>query len=251
MYRGPVLMRLVVPNVPIAGETEIVALWEIKREAGWHTYWEHPGDVGVAPSLIWELPEGFVGSALSFPPPQRVDMASTGAYGHQGETLFLSTIKTPKLRNDDEIKLKAKVSWLACSHICQPDQGELVLTFTVGERVPPTPLWEEKLRNFRHSQPTALPDGSISQVERVGEFLKLTIHNLGESQNEEFDFFAENRIIRSNEPPRVRKIQSGVEMLMQASPWKTQGISIFSGLLKITSSQGSSRYHRVEVPLEK
>ena len=42
----------------------------IKMDEGWHTYWENPGDSGLATNIDWELPEGFTAAPIQWPFPQ-------------------------------------------------------------------------------------------------------------------------------------------------------------------------------------
>src|SRR5690349_11855167 len=40
------------------GQPFWVAL-RLKMEEHWHTYWQNPGDSGLATKITWNLPEGF------------------------------------------------------------------------------------------------------------------------------------------------------------------------------------------------
>ena len=78
-------MELLSENLSIAPGEPFFVGWRIRRDVGWHTYWKHPGDVGVPPALKWEVPVGFTAGELCFPPPERIKMASVAAHGHKGE----------------------------------------------------------------------------------------------------------------------------------------------------------------------
>jgi thiol:disulfide interchange protein DsbD len=51
------------------GEPFHVALKLTPREH-WHTYWRNPGDSGLATSLEWTLPQGFVAGDIDWPAPR-------------------------------------------------------------------------------------------------------------------------------------------------------------------------------------
>ena len=70
-------------NIEILAESKEIKIGEnfvfgIKLDLapGWHTYWKHPGDVGVPPSLEWNMPTGFSAGELLYSPPVKVKMAS-------------------------------------------------------------------------------------------------------------------------------------------------------------------------------
>ena len=65
---GPVSTRFVVEK-NIHPQSKIIEIgWWMKREKNWHTYWESPGDVGVPPTLKWELPKGIIFKKISYAP---------------------------------------------------------------------------------------------------------------------------------------------------------------------------------------
>ena len=47
---GPLEMELLSENLSIAPGEPFYIGWHIRRDEGWHTYWKHPGDVGVPPA---------------------------------------------------------------------------------------------------------------------------------------------------------------------------------------------------------
>ena len=55
---GPLEMGLVTESLGVAHEKSFWLAWRIRRDNGWHTYWKFPGDVGVPPTVLWDLPAG-------------------------------------------------------------------------------------------------------------------------------------------------------------------------------------------------
>ncbi|MCW1926521.1 protein-disulfide reductase DsbD family protein [Luteolibacter arcticus] len=101
------------------GETFTVGL-HLKPPAGFHTYWKHPGIVGVATSVEWSLPPGFSAGESQWPAPQTVKMARYTAQGYRGESLLLVPITAPKTVPDPLVTLTAHVSWMCCGPQCHP-----------------------------------------------------------------------------------------------------------------------------------
>ena len=72
-------MALVLSASGVAPNSTTWIGWWIQREEGWHTYWEHPGNVGITPHLEWTLPNDHTVSNLQYPFPKRVQMAGVKA----------------------------------------------------------------------------------------------------------------------------------------------------------------------------
>jgi len=99
----------------------------IEPAHGHHTYWRSPGIVGVATSVEWILPEGFVAGELLWPPPERVSMAGILAHGYGGTALLLAEIAVPADVRGNQIEIRARCGWMACAASCHPGQAELSL----------------------------------------------------------------------------------------------------------------------------
>src|SRR4051812_42718456 len=50
------------------GQALTVAL-RLQQESGWHTYWQDPGDAGLATTVDWALPAGVKAGPLLWPKP--------------------------------------------------------------------------------------------------------------------------------------------------------------------------------------
>ena len=74
-------MKLVYPanGLGLGTQQKVWVGWHIERDHGWHTYWKHPGDVGIPPQVEWDLPAGCEAGEIVFPPPKRVSMAGISA----------------------------------------------------------------------------------------------------------------------------------------------------------------------------
>lgn len=110
----------------------------LRMAPGWHTYWQNPGDAGLATSLDWDLPPGFSADAISWPVPQRIiEPGDIHAFAYKGETLLLVTITPPARIDASEVNLRARAKWLVCEKICIPGRADVSLTLAVGSEVRP------------------------------------------------------------------------------------------------------------------
>lgn len=102
-----------------AGKTFWVGL-HLEHPDGMHTYWKHPGIVGLATSVTWDLPLGFQAGAIQWPAPQMVKMGVHDAQGYEGETLLMVPLTPPSELGESPVTLTARVSWMCCGNQCHP-----------------------------------------------------------------------------------------------------------------------------------
>lgn len=99
----------------------------LQHQDEWHTYSKDPGDVGMATTIDWNLPEGFTASSIVWPTPQRFSVDSITGYGYEGEVLLLTEITPPsQIDLSQEKEINASVRWLACSSsMCVPGESQI------------------------------------------------------------------------------------------------------------------------------
>lgn len=156
------------------GQTFMVGL-HLQPPQGFHTYWKHPGIVGLATSVEWSLPPGFRAGEIQWPAPETVKMARYTAQGYRGETLLMVPVTAPRDLTIAAAEITARVSWMCCGTQCHP-AAKVPFTITLpvahaGEADPVTRLLFEK---FRTKLPAADPAWS-SGIERVGKRIVLTL----------------------------------------------------------------------------
>jgi DsbC/DsbD-like thiol-disulfide interchange protein len=103
----------------------------LEMEKEWHTYWENPGDSGLATRVKWELPTGFSAGEVRWPYPVRFATGPVVSYGYEGDVLLPVAIEVPPKLATSEVRISARVSWLECREACLPGKAELVLTLPV------------------------------------------------------------------------------------------------------------------------
>ena len=111
------------PGKPLA-----VALL-LEPKAGWHTYWENPGDAGMPTTLAWTLPEGFAAGSIDWPAPAQLAEGPLVTYAYQGSVFLPVTIAIPAaLDATAQYPIRVKAEWLVCKDICIPESADLDLT---------------------------------------------------------------------------------------------------------------------------
>lgn len=99
----------------------------------WHTYWQNPGDSGLATSINWQLPDGVTVGDIQWPTPQAFSIPPLMNYGFEGPTVLLSQLTVPADFRGDQLSIRARADWLVCEEICIPADAEFALTLPVGQ----------------------------------------------------------------------------------------------------------------------
>ncbi|WP_205479019.1 protein-disulfide reductase DsbD family protein [Sphingomonas arenae] len=117
---------------PVRPGSEVDLAIVMTPEAGWHGYWENPGDAGQSMSVEWQLPQGTSVGPLRYPVPERLTIAGLMNYVYKGPYAVLTRLKVPA-NASGILPVRAEAQWLACTDkICVPEQGSLSLDIPIG-----------------------------------------------------------------------------------------------------------------------
>lgn len=125
--------RLVADTAPRPNGTVLLA-FEMTPEAGWHGYWQNPGDAGLGMSLDWTLPAGAKAGAPRYPVPDTLLIA--GLMNHVYEHAYAVLVPftpPPGATAGARLPVRVKAQWLACTEqICVPEEAELATEVVLG-----------------------------------------------------------------------------------------------------------------------
>lgn len=146
----------------------------------WHTYWKNPGDAGFAPSIDWNLPDGFAAGPLQFPCPHLfltgAGAGSQAGLGYEGQVLHLIEITPPaSLQPGDTVTLAGTAQWLACDPAtCVPGQASLSLSLPVTDAPGALTAAGAEFEEARAHTPDPLP-GWKAAIRESGDALTITV----------------------------------------------------------------------------
>lgn len=218
-------LQLVTEAESIApGETITVGL-RIEPAPGFHTYWKHPGIVGVPVGIEWSLPEGFEASPVRWPAPVRTEMASLTAWGYREETCLLVDITAPPAPTETSASLKAKVTWMACARTCHPGSADLSLSLPVGEgaddpEIPPSSPspWTALIESSRERVPPPAPGDwtfSVRENSPASIILTVTPPSALAGALDGIYFYSYDNQVDSDEPQAVKSTNRGASFALE------------------------------------
>ena len=127
--------RLVAESqAPAPGQTSSIA-FAMTPEAGWHGYWENPGDAGLGMSVKWTLPKGVGIGAIRYPVPRPLLISGLMNHVYEGPYALLAPLTiAADVPVGTPLALRGHAEWLACTDkICVPESAELTLALKVGD----------------------------------------------------------------------------------------------------------------------
>jgi suppressor for copper-sensitivity B len=123
-------VRLITAADNITADSTLEAGLEFRFAKGWHGYWRTPGDAGIPPTVDWSASENIWSGTISWPAPHRlvIDGLQNSVYENDvvlPVKLFLTHAQTVA-------RVKASITYAACSEVCVPLQADLTLALPTG-----------------------------------------------------------------------------------------------------------------------
>ncbi len=129
----------------------------LEPQAGWHTYWQNPGDAGMPPTIAWTLPKDVVAGPLRFPVPETFVVKGIMNHVYSQRNILLADVQVPA-GFSGSLPLVARVSWLVCDdRLCVPENATLRLDLATGSGAP-DPLRRADFDSARAAMPRKLAE---------------------------------------------------------------------------------------------
>lgn len=185
---------------------------------GYHTYWKHPGIVGVPTNIQWEgLPEGFKAEPIDWPEPERVLMFQIKAQGYERDVVLPIKITPPAtLAEGSTVTLKGKAVWMCCNRECNPGFKDLSIQLPVRKAA--TPGFDAKWKAKFEAELALRPQSSdkwTAKAETKDKQITVTLtpkpgaQSLSAEDAKKLIWFTEDGIIDSDKPQQVERLADG------------------------------------------
>jgi len=143
---------------------------EMTMEPGWHTYWRHPGDSGIAPTFDWSKSRNVADLKLLWPAPLRFDAPDDLTVGYTDHVIWPVLIRP--IDPTKSVTLDLSMHYGICSDICVPGEARLRLTLPDGA----TEKGAHLIRQYLARVPTPPRDGMevTAHVEKEQLFVSIS-----------------------------------------------------------------------------
>lgn len=235
--------RAVVP-----GETTWVAV-RLEPNHGWHTYWRYAGDVGSAPSVVWDLPPGWKAGSFTWPAPHRISSPPLASYGYERELFLAAPIEVPRsARVGSTARIAGRITWVVCAEECIADDVDLSIARPVAARAAVDSTVMNALVAERQRTPWP-QDGWTTMAAVDSSDIILFARPPSEarpSRTAPIDFFVDSAgVIDHGAPVRARWIDSLVELRIRRSEYANGTPATVSGVVVFGNADSiGARDHR-------
>ena len=138
--KGPVVtteqvraeLKLHAPQGIQAGQTFWLGL-HLQHQPDWHTYWQNPGDSGLATQLKFQLPAGWQTGDIVWPLPRKFPIGTLANYGYEGSLLLRVPVTVAsdfQWPANQALPVQLQADWLVCRKECIPQEGQFSLNLT-------------------------------------------------------------------------------------------------------------------------
>lgn len=209
----------------------------IEHEANFHTYWKNPGIVGIATTITWELPTGYLASEISWPYPETCNMAGHPCHGYERDILLTVTITPPKTKIQAKaLTLKATVNWMCCASGCYPGKKEFTLKLPIAEQSTPDPTVSLLFKKGRQEFPKKSSNWKLSSSRKTSEGqLELLFQGPHQGDPPNY-FFSGDGIISSDQKQDFVLIDKGLwRLIIRPSEYAPEDQRKPTGVLRTLS----------------
>jgi DsbC/DsbD-like thiol-disulfide interchange protein len=215
----------------------------LRMQEGWHTYWQNPGDAGLATAIRWVLPDGFTAGGIVWPYPQRLPVGPLMNYGYEGEVSLLTQITAPaNLPPDQFVTLQANTTWVVCAELCVPGAATLDLHLPVSTEKPQAdPRWMAMLTQAQSTLPKPTSWRVVFSGDQNTLTLLLESPDFAATDIAEATFFPmDYGIIDHAAPQQLQVTPQGLRLTLRRGTLDTTHLTRIDGVLVLQEVQDSA-----------
>ena len=156
---------------PIAENGRLRGVIEVNLKPDWKTYWENPGNSGMAPSFDFSPPSSY---EIMYPVPHLFKDGSDWSIGYKNSVLLPFTVE----KADNGESLKGQLTIGLCKEICMP----LDIPFDFSDQNANTALSSSLLTMADEKLPETTPENIVIRASNNENILNVTItHQNGQN----------------------------------------------------------------------
>lgn len=223
--------------------TSFWVVLHLRMPAGWHTYWQNPGDAGLATAIHWLLPAGFTAGDIVWPYPQRLPVGPLMNYGYEGAVSLLTQITAPAdLLPGQHVALRAETTWVACAKICVPEAATLELRLPVSTEKPQDDArWKAALTEVQPRLPSAAPWQVVFTEDQDTLTLVVAAPDIAASPITDVTFFPlAYGIIDHAAAQQFQMTEQGLRLMLRRGTLDPIGLTRIEGVLVLREQRDSA-----------
>lgn len=156
-----------------AANGEVALAFASSPDAGWHAYWQNPGDAGLPTNVTWTLPSGVTAGEIAWPVPGRLSISGLMNYVYKDPFVPLGTLTIGNVPAGTRLPIKVHLQYLVCTDtMCVPESADLATELTVGG-AGGTPERRAQFDGWRAALPKPL--GSAATYQLSGDVLRIAV----------------------------------------------------------------------------
>jgi DsbC/DsbD-like thiol-disulfide interchange protein len=214
----------------------------LKHPPGYHSYWKHPGVVGVPTSVEWTLPDGFVAGEIQWPAPEKVMMAIYAAQGYHGETTLIVPMTASPDLVSETATLEARVSWMCCGKACSPASDvPFTIEIAVGDELKIDSEVQPLFAKARAAMARPDPDWQATAKREDGRIV-LRLKPTGSAKlpdgvsHQDLRFFTEDGQVETDQPQEIRATEDGeIEFSLAIWEFSPDNPATLPGVIRSTN----------------
>ena len=179
-------------------------------------------DVGIPPSVKWELPRGVSAGPLVSLLLKRVMMGKSGHTVIRKNSFPVQEVSfSDEFEEVERFAIKGKAAWLACSRTCLPGYTDLEIEIPLGSQNLQDEEWSKDLKPFVPNYRSILQRVGFPKQKHsmnLASFVWWFLQKKGVF-SQDFIFFGEGRTLRSNALQPVSQKPGKWELQLTRSDW--------------------------------
>ncbi len=223
---------------------------KIELDPGWHTYWQNPGDAGIAPTIAWHLPTGWKAGPIQWPVPHKLVAPEVVSFGYENEAFLLVNLTAPATAKlGVTVPIAANVKWLVCQNECIPASATVHESIQIEDKRIADPVWSARFSEAAKNLPVPSKAGSFSAT-MAGKSIVLLFQDASAPKPSSAVFFPSDPVVEPSAPQKLNLSGKNTSLTLSVSQFAPSAVSHLRGLLVVRQG-ASTTSQTIDIPLRR